>query len=85
MMIGLGASLGIWRIYMTAPLEQRNEYVNDGLLVQFFVLIGSRLGYVFLRWAYYREVTGRIFQFYDGGLSLWGALVVACLGFWSWF
>ncbi|MCD4751614.1 MAG: prolipoprotein diacylglyceryl transferase [Anaerolineaceae bacterium] len=80
LMIGLGASLGIWRVYQTAPMEQRNEYVNNGLLVQFFILIGSRLGYVFLRWAFYSEVPSRIFQFYDGGLSLWGAVVGGLLG-----
>jgi phosphatidylglycerol:prolipoprotein diacylglycerol transferase len=81
LLIGIGASLGIWRVYRTAPLEQRNEYVNDGLLVQFFILIGARLGYVFLRWAYYREIPARVFQFYDGGLSLWGAILGALLGF----
>lgn len=81
LLIGIGASLGILRIYQTAPLELRNEYVNDGLLVQFFILIGARLGYVFLRWAYYREIPVRVFQFFDGGLSLWGAILGALLGF----
>ena len=81
LMIGLGASLGIWRIYQTAPMEQRDEYVNNGLLVQFFILIGSRLGYVFLRWDFYREVPAKVFQFYDGGLSLWGAVFGGLLGF----
>lgn len=80
-LIGLGATLGIWRIYHTAPLEQRNEYMNDGLLVQFFILLGARLGYVLMRWEYYSELPRRVFHFYDGGLSMHGAVLGCLVGF----
>lgn len=81
LMIGIGASLGIWRIYQNAPLEQRNEYVNDGWLVQFCILIGSRLGYVMQYWHYYQNARREIFLLRDGGLTLWGAIVGGLIGF----
>ena len=80
-MIGIGASIGIWRIYQTAPLEQRSEYLNDGLLVQFMMLVGSRLGYVVQYWHYYRSAQREIFLLEQGGLTLWGAIAGGFLGF----
>ena len=82
LMIGIGASLGIWRIYQNAPLEQRNEYINDGLLVQFFMLIGSRTGYVIQYWQYYQSAPREIFRLSEGGLTLWGLIAGGFVGFW---
>jgi prolipoprotein diacylglyceryltransferase len=81
LMIGLGASLGIWRIYQNAPLEQRNEYLNNGLLVQFCILVGARLGYVIQYWNYYQHARREIFLFVEGGLTLWGAIAGGFFGF----
>ena len=80
-MLGIGASVGLWRIYQMAPLEQRNEYLNDGLLVQFLMLIGARLGYVLQYWPYYQSAQQEIFLLETGGLTLWGAMVGGLLGF----
>ena len=81
LMIGIGASIGLWRIYQNAPLEQRSEYLNDGLLVQFSILIGSRLGYVIQYWHYFQNVRREIFLLENGGLTLWGAIAGGFLGF----
>ncbi|MEE4194305.1 MAG: prolipoprotein diacylglyceryl transferase family protein [Anaerolineae bacterium] len=80
-MTGIGASFGLWRIYQNAPLEQRNEYLNDGLLVQFFILIGARLGYVAQYWNYFQTAKSEIFLLESGGLTLWGAITGGILGF----
>lgn len=80
-MVGIGASIGLWRIYQNAPLEQRSEYLNNGLLVQFFILIGSRLGYVIQYWHYFQTVKREIFLLENGGLTLWGAIAGGFLGF----
>ncbi len=81
LMTGIGASIGLWRIYQNAPLEQRNEYLNDGLLVQFLVLIGARLGYVAQYWHYFQTAKREIFLLESGGLTLWGGIAGGFIGF----
>jgi hypothetical protein len=81
LLIAIGATLGLWRVHDAAPQEQRNEYVNAGLLVQFMMLVGARLGYVAVHWNAYRDMPERIFKVSEGGLSLWGAVLGALAGY----
>lgn len=46
-------------------------------------IIGARLYYVAFQWDYYRERPGEIFQIWEGGIAIYGALIGAILvGIW---
>jgi phosphatidylglycerol---prolipoprotein diacylglyceryl transferase len=54
--------------------------VDAGLLILLAALVGARLGYVLVRYPYFREHSEEIFKVWLGGLSLGGALAGGLLG-----
>ena len=77
--LGAGASIGVWEVARTANPHYTAKYVNASLLTLLAAGVGSRLVFVFLHWAYYRERVSEVFQFWQGGLSAPGALFGAFL------
>lgn len=47
-------------------------------------LVGGRIGFVWLEWAYFRERPYEIIQLNNGGLTYHGALLGGLLGAWGW-
>lgn len=74
LLIGLGASLGLWQVARGAPINQTGRWVDTGLGVLAGMLLGARAGYVLLRPAYYAAHPGEWLQLWMGGYSAWGAV-----------
>lgn len=72
--VGLGASVGLWRVAHSAPQRQAGAWVNAGLFVQLGMLIGARLFYVGVNWGYFSSRLLEIFQIWLGGLAWPGAV-----------
>mgnify|MGYP005849541303 FL=1 len=82
LLVGLGASLGMWQVHLSAPPWHRRVYLNAGLLALLGALLGARLFSVAFYWGYYREHVWEIFQLWRGGLSWVGALAGGVLATW---
>lgn len=78
MLVGMGASLGLWRVASRAPRNAVLQWLNAGLITLLAMLVGARLGFAAQRPAYFAAHIGEIFTFWRGGLS-WGG---AALGAW---
>lgn len=74
LLIGAGAALGVGWIALQAPEKDRLPYVNAGLWALLGALVGGRIAYVAVNWAYYRQHWIEGFEVYQGGLSWPGAL-----------
>lgn len=72
--VGIGASLGLWRIARGAQ-RQPAEWVNTGLFVLLFALLGARLSYVAHNFDIFASRPLEIPMVWLGGLSWPGALV----------
>lgn len=72
-LVGIGASLGLWRLIKIAPTDQVPQWLNAGFLTLLGCLIGSRLFYVFVYSAYFSRHLIEIPQVWLGGLSWPGA------------
>ena len=72
-LIGLGATLGLWQVARSAPLNQAGRWVDSGLGVLVGMLIGARMGYVGLHPAYYAAHPWEWAQLWMGGYTAWGA------------
>ncbi|NPV57407.1 MAG: hypothetical protein HPY76_12150 [Anaerolineae bacterium] len=81
-LIGLGASLGMWQVHLAAPSWHRRVYLNAALLVLLGALLGARLVTVVFYWGYYRDHFWEVFQLWQGGLSWVGALAGGALTTW---
>ncbi len=73
-LIGLGAALGLLQVYRHTPPKESTRWIDASLLVMFLGLLGSRLVFVLLHLSYYREHVLETLQFWQGGLSVYGAL-----------
>ncbi len=73
LLIGLGATLGLWQVARSAPLNQAGRWVDSGLGVLVGMLIGARMAYVALHPAYYAAHPGEWVQLWLGGYTAWGA------------
>ncbi len=83
LLIGLGASLGLWQVARSAPLNQTGRWVDAGIGVLAGMLVGARLAYASIHTAYFAERPLQIFAVWQGGLSGWGAVaggLVAAFG-----
>lgn len=78
LLVGVGASLGLWRVAARAPRNALRQWLNAGLITLLVMLVGARLGFVLQRPGYYSEHFFEIFAYWQGGLS-WGG---AALGTW---
>jgi phosphatidylglycerol---prolipoprotein diacylglyceryl transferase len=74
LLIGLGATLGLWQVARSAPLNQAGRWVDSALGVLVGMLLGARLGYVGLHPAYYAAHPWEWAQLWMGGFALWGAV-----------
>lgn len=72
--IGIGASLGLWRVARSAPEKQAGALVDSGLLVLFASLLGARISYALVNWPYYSSHPIEIPQVWLGGLTWPGAV-----------
>lgn len=73
--VGLGASLGLWRVWRGAPDRQSGTWLNIALLACLAALVGARLFYVLENWGYYSRNLIEIVQLWQGGLAWAGAVV----------
>lgn len=77
--VGLGATVGLWRIVRSAPQRQIGTWLNAGLFVLFFTLAGARLSYVWLNWSYFAPHLVESVMIWLGGLTWPGAFAGAGL------
>ena len=77
--VGIGASLGLWRLSKSAPARQSGVWVNVGMLVLLMALIGARLSYVWVNRAYFTRHPLEIPMLWLGGLTWPGAVMGAGL------
>jgi phosphatidylglycerol---prolipoprotein diacylglyceryl transferase len=75
--VGLGASLGLWRVVQHVPRWQAARWLNAGLLTLFCILAGARLDYVLFHAAYFAQNPLEAIEIWKGGLAWPGALVGA--------
>ena len=74
LLIGLGASLGLWQVARSAPEDQAGRWVDAGLGVLVGMLVGARLAYGSIHPAYFATRPLEILAVWQGGLSGWGAV-----------
>jgi len=73
--VGIGASLGVWRVARHAPLKHSSRFLNGALLALLGCLLGARLVFCLYHFSYYRAHAAQIFQFWQGGLNWEGAVL----------
>ncbi len=73
--------MGLWRVARSAPQRQVGLWVNAGLFVLFFTLLGARVFYVGIDWSYFAAHLIEAPQLWLGGLTWPGALAGAGLAF----
>ena len=85
--IGLGAVVGLAWTAWRAPARQADLYVDGGLWVLLGSLIGARLVFVIVNWAYFQYHWLETPQVWLGGLSWPGALGggLFSLAMFAWF
>lgn len=74
LLIGLGASLGLWQVARSAPADQAGRWVDAGLGVLAGMWVGARLAYGSIHPAYFAARPLELLAFWQGGLSGWGAV-----------
>jgi prolipoprotein diacylglyceryltransferase len=77
--IGLGASLGMWRVTQKNPGDQELPSAYTALLVLAGALLGARIGFFFWQPGYIAEFGWKALQIWEGGLIWPGALLGAWL------
>jgi len=75
LILGLGASLGLWRVAQSVPRWQTGRWVRAGLALLLASLLGARLSYVLAHGGYYRTHPLEAPQIWLGGLDWPGALL----------
>jgi phosphatidylglycerol:prolipoprotein diacylglycerol transferase len=83
MSIGIAGGLGLaaWRAHR---LMVGSDWLDTFLAGLVTGLIGGRLGFVWLEWAYFQERPYQILQIWNGGLTYHGVLLAGLLGAWGW-
>jgi len=77
MLIGLGASFGMWRVSQLSPKNQLLASANSALWVLAGSLIGSRIGFIFWQPGYIEENGWQALRIWEGGLIWPGAIAGA--------
>lgn len=77
--LGIGTTIGLWRLVRSVPAQQAETWVNTGLIVLAAALAGSRLGFAANHWGYYSAHLLEIPQVWLGGLDGPGAVIGAWL------
>ncbi len=79
-LVGLGASLGLWRVVQRVPRWQAVRWLNAALLSLAFSLLGARLDYVAFHGAYFSQHPLEALLIYKGGLNWTGAMLGGLIG-----
>lgn len=74
-MVGLGASMGLLRVYETVPRWQASRWLNAAITLLLAGLLGARIGYVSLHWPLYWVHPPQILFLWQGGYNWEGALI----------
>ncbi len=74
LLVGFGASLGLWRIYRSTAERDALRAVLGGLITLAGALLGGRAGYILLHGSYYAGHPDQVARFWQGGLNAYGAL-----------
>ncbi len=82
LILGLGASLGLFRLLQSAEPETRIRWLVAGLLTFLGALVGARLGFALLFHEYFKTAWTEIFNIELGGLFWPGAVPGAILFAW---
>jgi prolipoprotein diacylglyceryltransferase len=78
LLLGTGAALGLGWLVANMPARSLPA-VAAGLFALFGALLGARMGYLTVNWAYFRTHAAEILQLPWGGLSWGGALAGGAL------
>lgn len=73
--VGLGASLGMWKLAVSLTEKDRWNGIHAGLGILAVMLAGARLAYVLLHGVYYQAHPEQAAAFWQGGLLWQGALI----------
>jgi phosphatidylglycerol---prolipoprotein diacylglyceryl transferase len=79
-LVGLGASLGLWRVLQRVPRWQAVRWLNAALVTLVCCLLGARLVFVAFNWSYYSRHVLEAFLIWKGGLAWPGAVGGGLLG-----
>lgn len=77
--IGIGASVGLWRVYDRLVPAQRIKGLSTAIWALCGGLLGARLGYVIFHLQYYSLHRGEILKFWAGGVGDFGVLAGAVI------
>lgn len=69
----VGIAAAVWWS-MAEYLEPRLKKIIPGILL--LSLVGARIYHVIEYWEYYQSNNAAIFRVWEGGLSIWGALIL---------
>jgi prolipoprotein diacylglyceryltransferase len=82
LLIGVGAAIGLWRVYQTSPQDKRKLNIFYSLIVLLGALIGARISFILAHISYYQINIDESYQLWLGGLSGYGAFaggIITCL------
>ena len=79
-LVGLGASLGLWRVIQRVPRWQAARWMNSALITLLGSLLGARIVYVAFHTAYYASHMLEAVEIWKGGLSWPGAVAGGLVG-----
>ena len=74
LLVGLGATFGLAWVAFQAPPKELRLRIDAGLWALLGALLGSRISFVLVNSAYYRENPWEALAIYQGGLSWPGAM-----------
>ena len=77
LLLAAGVVLGLGWVVVQTPAKAAPRTIDEGLVLLFGSLVGSRIGFVWIHWPYYRLHLGETPQVWLGGLSAEGALAGA--------
>lgn len=79
LLLGLGATLGLVWVASQAPLNQTRLRIDAALWALLGGALGSRIAFVVVNWAYYRDHIWESLAIHQGGLSWPGAVIGGAL------
>ena len=79
--IAAGFLMGLWAAMQEAKRTGQDPelYVDYLLCMALPAIVGARLYYVIFSWDYYKEDLTRIFKIREGGLAIFGGIIVGVL------
>jgi prolipoprotein diacylglyceryltransferase len=75
LLLGLGASLGLWQVYRQARPQHARHLLDYAALALLGALLGGRAWFVGLHWSYYTAHPGEAPAFWQGGFNWAGAVL----------